>query len=209
MKLLVWLDIACPFCYIGKSNLDKAIHELEGKVDVEVEYKSFRLNPTAPVNPDFTMVEELAEKYGKSEHDTDQMVAQVVRSGKEAGLEFTMDKVVPSNTMDAHRLVKYAARHNRADEVLSRLYKAYFEEGQNVAEQDVLLDISESAELDEVEVRNMLAGDELKELIFADQNEAKSIGAEGVPFIVINQEYALPGARQPEDYVKALQEVSK
>lgn len=208
MKLLVWLDIACPFCYIGKINLEKALQELEGKVDVEVEYKSFRLNPTAPENPDFTMIEELAEKYGKPEDETRQMIDQVADSGKEAGLTFDMDRVVPSNTMDAHRLVKFAAGHDKDNEVLSKLYTAYFEEGKNVADKSVLLDIAKSAELDEAKARDMLDGDELKELIFANQNEAKEIGVEGVPFIVINQEYALPGARQPEDYIKTLQEVS-
>lgn len=204
MKLIVWLDIACPFCHIGMTNLDSALEELDA--DIEVEYKSFRLNPTALVYPGFTMIEELAEKYGKPEEEIFSMIDQVIAHGKEAGLTFNMDEVVPSNTMDAHRLIKFAAEEDKDGEVLDALYTAYFEAGRNIADQDVLLEIAESAALDTAEVKCMLGSDLLKELIYADQNEAKEIGVQGVPFIVINGEYAIAGARSAADYVNALEE---
>lgn len=204
MKLIIWLDIACPFCRIGKTNLDQALEEMGA--GVEVEYKSFRLNPTAPVEPDFTMTAELAEKYGKSEAEVGGMIDSVVAHGKEAGLMFNMDRVVPSNTMDAHRLVKLAANYNKDGAVLDALYTAYFEAGRNTADRAVLTGIAENAGLDAGAAEEMLESDLYKDLIYADQNEAKDIGVQGVPFIVIDGEYALPGARSPEDYIQALRE---
>ena len=204
MKLIVWLDIACPFCHIGRTNLDRALEELDA--DIEVEYKSFRLNPTAPDNPDFTMIEELSEKYGKPEEEILGMIDQVIAHGEEAGLTFNMNEVIPSNTMDAHRLIKFAAEEDKDGEVVHALYTAYFEAGRNIADQNVLLEIAESAALDTAKAKDMLESDLLKELIYADQNEAKEIGVQGVPFIVIDGEYAIAGARSAADYIKALEE---
>ncbi|SOC44548.1 DsbA family oxidoreductase [Salinicoccus kekensis] len=207
MKLLIWLDIACPYCHIGKTNLDRALKEMDA--EVEVEYKSFRLNPTAPAAPDFTMKEELAGKYGKSGSEVDEMLDQLAVQGKEAGITFNMDGVIPSNTMDAHRLIKFAAADNKDDAVLKRLYTAYFEAGRNTSDHGVLLEIAEDAGLEAEAVRDMLESDLYKDLIYADQNEAKDIGVQGVPFIVVNGEYALPGAMRTEDYLRALQEVQE
>ena len=204
MKLIVWLDIACPFCHIGRTNLDRALEELDA--DIEVEYKSFRLNPTAPDNPDFTMIEGLSEKYGKPEEEILGMIDQVIAHGEEAGLTFNMNEVIPSNTMDAHRLIKFAAEEDKDGEVVHALYTAYFEAGRNIADQNVLLEIAESAALDTAKAKDMLGSDLLKELIYADQNEAKEIGVQGVPFIVIDGEYAIAGARSAADYIKALEE---
>lgn len=205
MKLIVWLDIACPYCYIGRKNLDRALKELDA--GIEVEYKSFRLNPTAPIDPDFTMKEELAGKYGRSESEVDGMLDQLAVQGKEAGITFNLDAVVPSNTMDAHRVIKFAARDGKDGEVMDALYHAYFEAGRNTADHGVLIGIAESAGLDAETVRKMLESDLHKDMVYADQNEAQDIGVQGVPFIVINGEYALPGAMRTEDYIQALQEV--
>lgn len=204
MKLIVWLDIACPYCYIGRKNLDRALKELDA--GIEVEYKSFRLNPTAPIDPDFTMKEELAGKYGRSESEVDGMLDQLAVQGKEAGITFNLDAVVPSNTMDAHRVIKFAARDGKDGEVMDALYHAYFEAGRNTADHGVLIGIAESAGLDAETVRKMLESDLHKDMVYADQNEAQDIGVQGVPFIVINGEYALPGAMRTEDYIRALQE---
>lgn len=205
MKLIIWLDIACPYCYIGKKNLDRALKEMDA--GIEVEYKSFRLNPTAPINPDFTMKEELAGKYGKSETEVDGMLDQLTVQGKEAGIRFKLDTVVPSNTMDAHRVIKFAAPDGKDGEVMDALYEAYFEAGRNTADHNVLLEVAESAGLDAGAAREMLESDLHKDMIYADQNEAQDIGVQGVPFIVINGEYALPGAMRTEDYIRALREV--
>lgn len=205
MKLIVWLDIACPYCYIGRKNLDRALKELDA--GIEVEYKSFRLNPTAPIDPDFTMKEELAGKYGRSESEVDGMLDQLAVQGKEAGITFNLDAVVPSNTMDAHRVIKFAARDGKDGEVMDALYHAYFEAGRNTADHGVLIGIAEDAGLDAETVRKMLESDLHKDMVYADQNEAQDIGVQGVPFIVINGEYALPGAMRTEDYIQALQEV--
>lgn len=204
MKLIVWLDIACPYCYIGRKNLDRALKELDA--GIEVEYKSFRLNPTAPIDPDFTMKEELAGKYGRSESEVDGMLDQLTVQGKEAGITFNLDAVVPSNTMDAHRVIKFAARDGKDGEVMDALYHAYFEAGRNTADHGVLIGIAEDAGLDAETVRKMLESDLHKDMVYADQNEAQDIGVQGVPFIVINGEYALPGAMRTEDYIRALQE---
>ena len=204
MKVEIWSDIGCPFCYIGKRNFEAGIEEFAGKDDLEVVYRSFQLDPTAAKEPEETMAELLAKKYDKSVKEVEIMNNQVVDTAKAAGLEFNMEKVVPSNSRDAHRLVKLAREEGLDAEAMDRLYKAYFTDGVNVADTEALVGIGTSIGLEEEKVREMLDSDLYKEQVIEDQNVANKLGAQGVPLFVINRKYGISGAQPPQAFKEVL-----
>jgi len=204
MKVEIWSDIGCPFCYIGKRNFEAGIEEFAGKDDLEVVYRSFQLDPTAAKEPEETMAELLAKKYDKSVKEVEIMNNQVVDTAKAAGLEFNMEKVVPSNSRDAHRLVKLAREEGLDAEAMDRLYKAYFTDGVNVADTEELVEIGTGLGLEEEKIREMLDSDLYKEQVIEDQNVANKLGAQGVPLFVINRKYGISGAQPPQAFKEAL-----
>ncbi|AKG73138.1 DsbA family oxidoreductase [Salinicoccus halodurans] len=204
MKVEIWSDIGCPFCYIGKKNFEAGVSEFAGKDDLEVIYRSFQLDPTAKKEPDESMAELLAKKYNKSVKEAEIMNSQVADAAKAAGLDFNMEKVVPSNSMDAHRLVKLASEEGKEGEAMNRLYKAYFTDGLNVADTETLVQIGTEIGLDSDKIRAMLSDDLYKEKVIEDQNVANQLGAQGVPLFVINRKYGVSGAQPPEAFKEAL-----
>lgn len=206
MKIDAWLDIACPFCYIGLVNFNKGIKDYSGDTPLEIEYRSFQLERTISNEPSGTLVERLSEKYNQSIEETEKMMAEVTESGREAGIEMHMNKVIPVNTLDAHRLVKYAETKGLAVTALNHLFKAYFTDGVNVSDYDMLIEIAEAIGLDPTSAGEMLNGSEYKMEVISDQNLARDMGIQGVPFLALNMKYAVGGARSPEDYLKALEE---
>ncbi len=204
MKVEIWSDIGCPFCYIGKQNFEAGVREFAGKDELEVIYRSFQLDPTAEKHPDISIAELLAKKYGKSVKEAEIMNSQVADAAKAAGLDFNMEKVVPSNSRDAHRLVKLAAEEGRESEAMNHLYKAYFTDGINVADSEALVSIGTEIGLAEEKIRKMLESDEYKEKVIEDQNVANQLGAQGVPLFVINRKYGVSGAQPPEAFTEAL-----
>lgn len=204
MEIEIWSDIGCPFCYIGKRNFEAGLEQFSGKDEVDVIHKSFRLDPSAPMAPDASMAELLAKKYGKSLEEAKEMNRQVSGAAEAAGLEFNLDAVIPSNTMDAHRLIKMAEAEGKDGEALEHLYHAYFTEGRNVADAEVLLDIAETLGMDRGTVEQKLASNDYKEAVISDQNEATRLGAQGVPFFVINRKYGVSGAQPPEAFLEAV-----
>lgn len=204
MKVEIWSDIGCPFCYIGKKNFEAGVSEFAGKDDLEVIYRSFQLDPTAKKEPDESMAELLAKKYNKSVKEAEIMNSQVTDAAKAAGLDFNMEKVVPSNSMDAHRLVKLASEEGKEGEAMNRLYKAYFTDGLNVADTETLVQIGTEIGLDSDKIRAMLSDDLYKEKVIEDQNVANQLGAQGVPLFVINRKYGISGAQPPEAFKEAL-----
>lgn len=209
MKVEIWSDIGCPFCYIGKRNFEAGVEEFAGKDDLEIVYRSFQLDPTAEKEPDGTMAELLAKKYNKSVREAEIMNSQVADAAKAAGLEFNMEKVVPSNSRDAHRLVKFAQGEGLDSEAMDRLYKAYFTDGINVADTEALVGIGTGIGLDEEKVREMLDSDLYKEQVIEDQNVANQLGAQGVPLFVINRKYGISGAQPPQAFKEALTKASE
>ena len=204
MKVEIWSDIGCPFCYIGKRNFEAGIEEFAGKDDLEVVYRSFQLDPTAAKEPEETMAELLAKKYDKSVKEVEIMNNQVVDTAKAASCLNLKEKVVPSNSRDAHRLVKLAREEGLDAEAMDRLYKAYFTDGVNVADTEALVGIGTSIGLEEEKVREMLDSDLYKEQVIEDQNVANKLGAQGVPLFVINRKYGISGAQPPQAFKEVL-----
>lgn len=205
MKIDVWSDIACPFCYIGITQLEKALQEIDG--DAEVVFHSFELDPNAPKETTKTLNEILAEKYKMTPAQAWEANARVAEMATAEGLEFNMNKVVPVNTFDAHRLIHMAAEKGKQKEMKKRLLRAYFAEGKNIADYAVLVELATEVGLGADEVKKMLESDDYAEAVRSDVATAAQYGANGVPFFVVNEKHAFSGAQGVEGFREILEKV--
>lgn len=205
MNVKIYTDVACPFCYIGKKNFEKALAEYDADEKINVEYASYELDNQAPKVPEKNMYEVLAEKHDKPEAEIKEMVAAIVAEGEIAGIEFNMDKVIPANTRDAHRLLKLSYELGLGEEVLESLHQAYFIEGKNVSDKDVLLEVAAAHKMPEMPVRQVLEDPSMfLEDVIADFNLAKVNGVRTIPHYVFDDQFAIKGAREPRHYTIAL-----
>ena len=197
MKIEVWSDYVCPFCYIGKRQLEKAIKNSGYEGQIDVEFKSFLLDPTTPIDTEESIYTSLARKYNMSEQEAENMTTNVASRAKEVGLDYNFDDMKTANTTAAHRLAKLAAEQGKAEIYNERLMKAYFLEGEAIGRHDVLKRLAKEAELDMEAVQRVLESNQYEEAIEQDIYEAQQIGVRGVPFFVFNNKYGLSGA-QPQ-----------
>ncbi len=208
MKVEIWSDVMCPFCYIGKRKFEQALEQFPGKGQVEVEWKSFQLNPEMKTEPSKTINEYLAEHKGISVAQAKQMNDRVTAMAAEVGLQYDFSKAVVANSFDAHRLSHFAKRHGRQDAMEERLFKAYFTEGKNTADRETLAALAVEVGLDEVEIRTMLSGSEFSDDVNRDIYEANQVGARGVPFFVFDNKYGVSGAQSTEVFLQVLNKAS-
>lgn len=205
MKVEIWSDIACPFCYIGKRKFENALAQFSHKDTVQVEWRSFQLDPEADNVPGQNIYEVLAEKKGWTPEQAKALSGQVVNMAKEVGLDYNMDATVPANTYNAHRLTHLAAKHGLQDAAEERLFQAYFMEGKNIQDGETLVQLGKDIGLAEDVVRSMLDSDAFQTDVRRDIAEAQQIGVRGVPFFVIDRKYAVSGAQPSELFLQALQ----
>lgn len=199
MKVQIWSDVMCPFCYIGKKNFEEALSNVPFKDKIEIEWKSFQLDPTLEETSEaITSKEYLMRKKGFSEDQYIQMQARLNEMGKNAGIDFTKGNPIAANTFKAHLLLQLSKKYNKQNEMEELLFKAHFEESLNVADTKVLINLGKHLQIDEVEVTNALSSEELAYEVKQDILEAQNIGVGGVPFFVLNNKYAVSGA-QPSD----------
>ena len=194
----------CPFCYIGKRKLEKALEQFEGKKNVEVTWKSYQLNPHIEYQEDVDVYTYLAEVKGKSREWAEEMHANVSNMANEVGLNYDFDKVKIANSFDAHRVIQLAKTHNLTNEVEERFFKAYFTEGAIMSDHKTLLRLGVEAGLNEAEVQGVLGSDEFALDVKADVAEAQQIGVRGVPFFVFNRRYAISGAQDTAVFLETL-----
>ncbi|MDO5697835.1 MAG: DsbA family oxidoreductase [Dermatophilus congolensis] len=206
MRIDIWSDIVCPFCYIGKRRLEAALERFEHRDQVEVVWHSFELDPNAPVGTQESTVEHVAAKYGIPVAQARQNNAGLAAQAATVGLQFNWEDALTANTFDAHRLVHLAATKSRemADEMEERLMRAFFTEGFAVDDRAVLLDIASDAGLDEAEAEAVLDSDQFAADVRADENAARQLGISGVPFFVFAEKYAVSGAQPLEVFENAL-----
>ena len=204
MKIEIWSDVMCPFCYIGKRKLEKALEQFEGKKKVEVTWKSYQLNPHIEYQEDVDVYTYLAEVKGKSREWAEEMHANVSNMANEVGLNYDFDKVKIANSFDAHRVIQLAKTHNLTNEVEERFFKAYFTEGAIMSDHKTLLRLGVEAGLNEAEVQGVLGSDEFALDVKADVAEAQQIGVRGVPFFVFNRRYAISGAQDTAVFLETL-----
>jgi predicted DsbA family dithiol-disulfide isomerase len=209
MRIEIWSDVVCPWCYIGKRRLEKALAGFEHAADVEVVYRSFELDPSAPRHGHESTLMTLARKYGRSEDRMRGMMQHVIDTAAEEGLAFRLFDNVHTNTVDAHRLL-HLALDSGGPELQSSLKEAllaaYFEDAEDVGDHDVLAKLATSAGLDEDRVRDVLAGQEYADEVAADVAQARAYGATGVPFFVVDQKYGVSGAQPAEVFDRVLRQ---
>ncbi|MDE6803566.1 MAG: DsbA family oxidoreductase [Muribaculaceae bacterium] len=208
MTLTIWSDFACPYCYIGETRLQRAIEELGLKDEVNVDFRAFELDPNAPKEVTTTTPERFAMKYRLSVEDARKQIQQISDLGKELGIDFRYATTQYSNTRDAHRLMKLAeAKYDRAtvERLNEALFAAYFTENLVLADHKVLLDKAVASGMDEKDVREVLESDKYNDEVRFDEREAAMRGVHGVPYIVFNGDFAVPGAMTIDGFKSALE----
>ncbi len=205
MKIEIWSDVACPFCYIGKRKLEKALDNFPYKDQVEIEWKSFQLNPDQVTDPSLNSLEYLSKAKGWSMPQTIQITQQVVEMAKSERLDFQMEKTVVANTKNAHRLIHLAKESGKGGEMKERLLKAYFTEGINVDDQETLINLGSEIGLNSIKIKEMLDSDQFVEAVAYDIYESRQIGVQGVPFFVLDRKFGISGAQADEVFDQTLE----
>lgn len=198
MKVEIWSDIFCPFCYIGKRRFENALKSFSDKDDVEIIYRSFELNPDAPKVNNNNIHEAIAEKYGMSVEEAKANNDGIVRQAASLGLEYNFDTLILTNSLDAHRLIHFAKDFNKMEEMTEALFKAYFTDSKNISDIDILGDITKSAGLNKEEAIKFLNSDKYKNEVREDEALSRNYGITSVPTFVFNDKFKVTGA-QPED----------
>jgi predicted DsbA family dithiol-disulfide isomerase len=204
VKVEIWSDVVCPWCYIGKRRFEAALREFPHPV--EVVWKSFQLDPTATSSPAGDHVHHLARKYGRTLEQAQQMVDNVTAAAAQEGLSYRLDIARSGNTFDAHRLLHLAREAGVQDELKERLDRAYFTEAEPVDDHETLTRLAVEVGLDEKRVREVLATDRFADAVRTDVAEARALGITGVPFFVIDRRYGVSGAQPPELLRAALEQ---
>ncbi|MBR7948820.1 DsbA family oxidoreductase [Microvirga sp. STR05] len=203
----IWSDIVCPFCYIGKRRLEKALAGFPHADAIEIKWRSFELDPEANPTPGENQYKRLAAKYGKTEDWARQMSANMTQMAAEEGLAFDFDHAVPANTFRAHQLVHLAAQHGLQDAAKERLFKAYLEEGQDLNEVGTLISLAQELGIPNDQAEKVLAADAFAQEVRHDEYQARQIGVRGVPYFVFDDKYAVSGAQPSEMFAEVLARV--
>jgi len=201
VRVEIWSDVVCPWCYIGTTNLEQAIARFDG--DVEVQFRAYQLDPGAPENP-VSAVDHLAARYGGGRDQALMMMRQVTAVAATVGLQFHLEDSLTGQTLDAHRVLHLAAQWNLQPQVAGRLFAAHFTENRSVFETDSLAQLAAEAGLDAHEVREVLSAGTYTEEVLADIRQARAYGITGVPFFVFDGTYGVAGAQPPEALGRAL-----
>lgn len=208
MRIEIWSDVVCPWCYIGKRRLEKALEGFEHADDVEVTWRSFQLDPSTPKDNAASTLDYLGEKFPGGPAQVKEMLARTRGIAAEEGLTFA-DDTVHSNTIDAHRLLHLAheAGGNELQGALKEaLFSAHFSEGRHAGDAAVLRDVAVATGLDPVRVDEVLAGDAYAADVQADIDQARAYGASGVPFFVVDAKYGISGAQPVEAFTQVLEQ---
>ena len=202
MIIDVWSDVVCPWCFIGKRRLEKALEQFEHKDEITVRHRAFELAPDATeIMPTSKL---LAEKYRVSPQDVEAMQANVCAIADGEGLCYNLDETLSGNTFDAHRLLLWAATLGKQDELLEAMYSSYFEKSLPLFSHLDLCFVAESVGMASVDVMNILESDQFKSEAIADRELATQLGATGVPFFVVDMKYAISGAQPLEAFVQTI-----
>ncbi len=211
LKVDIWSDIACPWCYVGKRRFAEGVRRYEaagGTRPVEIEYHSYELSPGTPVDYEGSHVDFLANHLGVGSAQAEKMLAQMTDLAATEGLDFHYDDLKSTKTLKAHELLHLAKARGLQDEMKERLMRAYFVEGRHVGRIDDLADLASEVGLDRAEVVESLTSGEFAQAVAADIDQARAYGISGVPFYVIDGRYGVSGAQDPAVFASALAEAS-
>ncbi|PLT44388.1 2-hydroxychromene-2-carboxylate isomerase/DsbA-like thioredoxin domain [Paenibacillus pasadenensis] len=206
MKVEIWSDYACPFCFIGKRRFQEALEAFEHKDGIEVVYRSFELDPSAVHEPGRSIHELLAAKYGMSVEKARQSNENLGQQAAQLGLKFDFEAMKPGNTFDAHRLMAWAKEQGKGDAMAERLFKAYFTDGLLLEDRKVLEALAEEAGLPRAEASAVLESDRYFEQVRAEEQDGAQLGIQGVPFYVLDRKYGVSGAQHPDAFLQVLRQ---
>jgi predicted DsbA family dithiol-disulfide isomerase len=206
MQVEIWSDVVCPWCYIGKRRFEKALQQFEHADEVQITWRSFELDPSAPRQREGTSAQHLAKKYGLSSAEVQAMQARVTGVAAQEGLTYRLEKTVGGNTFDAHRLLHFAASRGKQGELKEDLMRAYFTEGLAIGDRGVLADLAVRVGLDRAEAAGVLAGEDFADEVRSDERDAQRLGLSGVPAFVIDRRIGVVGAEAPETLLNALRQ---
>lgn len=209
MKIEVWSDYVCPFCYIGKRELENAIEKTGFQDQVDIELKSYQLSPDSPATSEESIYEVLAKKYGTTIEQVKAQTAGIIDRAATLGLNYQYENMKPANTFKAHRLAKYAESVGKGAEMSERLLQAYFIENQEIGLTDILVGLGEEIGIERQAVEDVLNDGSFADEVLSDIQEASQIGIRGVPFFVFNGKYAISGAQPGEVFENAVRQVAQ
>ncbi|MFJ1846160.1 DsbA family oxidoreductase [Streptomyces sp. NPDC088146] len=210
MRVEIWSDIACPWCYIGKARFEKGLAGFAHRDEVEVVHRSFELDPAYPKGDTAQVIDMLAQKYGRTREEAQAMEANVAANAQSEGLGYLAEGRDHGNTFDIHRLLHLAKARGRQDELLSLAYRTNFAEERSVFDGDVLVELAVEAGLDAEEARAVVADPEAyADEVRADEREASELGANAVPFFVLDRRYGISGGQPAEVFAQALEQAWK
>ncbi|WP_040948783.1 DsbA family oxidoreductase [Gorillibacterium massiliense] len=204
MKIEVWSDYLCPFCYIGKRRLEQALEQFPHRDKVQLIFRSFELNPDAPVETNQNMEQLLAQKYGITLEQAKANNDQLALQAKTVGLDFRFETYIPTNSFDAHRLTHFAAVHGKEQAMSERLFQSVFTDSGNIGDRGYLADLAKEIGLNGEEAAAALAEGRYGDNVRAEEKEGETLGIRGVPFYVFNRKYAVSGAQSSEVFLNAL-----
>jgi predicted DsbA family dithiol-disulfide isomerase len=205
MQVEIWSDVVCPWCYLGKRRFEQALDNFSHADEVDVVYRSFELDPSAPADDLTPVVDVLASKYGMTPQQAQDAQRQMEQRAAEDGLTFRMSGLRRGNTRDAHRLLHLAKARGRQAELMERLHRAYFTDQESIFDHESLTRLAAEAGLDPDEAAKVLASDDYGDEVSQDEMTASALGATGVPFFVIDRRYGVSGAQPAETMTRALE----
>ena len=208
MRVDIWSDLVCPWCYVGKRRFEKALARFSNRDEVQIVHRAFQLNPAAPRDTTSSRREMLMRKYRRSPDQVVEMDARMTQTAAAEGLEFNLEGTLTGNTFDAHQLVHLAHAHGLQDAVVERLFRAYFTEQQSLFDQQTLVELGADAGLNRDEMAAALREKRYANAVDMDIDVAHRLGVTGVPFYVINDRYGISGAQAPETFLDVLQRVA-
>lgn len=208
MKIEIWSDIMCPFCYIGKRHFEAALAQFEHKDKVEIEWKSFQLDPTIPeeVKVRTDIAQYISTRKGMAIDDVKAMFQNVTEMAKNAGLDYDFDTQIVANSLKAHRIIQLAKEKNLGDQSEEVFFKGYFTNGKDLGNDSDLLELGQEIGLSEDEVNKALTQDEYLKYAKEDITEAAELGVDSVPFFVFNRKFAVKGAQPAHHFLDALKQ---
>jgi predicted DsbA family dithiol-disulfide isomerase len=196
MKIEIWSDVMCPFCYLGKRKFENALAQFADKEYIEVEWKSFELNPDLVTDTSLNINQYLSDIKGFPLEQAQQMSNNLTQAGKQLGLEYNFNTIVVANSFKAHNLIHFAKTQNKQNEIEERLFEAYFTEGKNIDDSEMLIQLAAEIGLNANGLDLILSKRGFAEKVQEDITEARQLGIRGVPYFIFNRKYAISGAQE-------------
>lgn len=206
MKVEIWSDVMCPFCYIGKRRFEKALEAFPYKNDIKIEWKSYQLSPNMKTDTNKNINQFLAEHKGISIEEAQNMNNYVTDMAAKEGLVYNFDTAIVANSSNAHRFTHFAKKQGKQIEAEEMLFKAYFTDGKNIDDYSILIDLGSTIGLEASALNAALENNDYADDVKSDISEAHAIGVRGVPFFVFNRKYAISGAQETNTFLQALEQ---